>query len=217
MGLFSQQITCPKCHLPGAVKKFFFIVSCPNVRCENYDSALAESLHLKSQKIPSAKTETESGSPRHKSLPSQSEQEERDKVLQPDSPGLEEQKTLVVTEPGPYQGEELCLIRYENYLGKKTEFLGLVGSLWVTPKKISVMVAPHYWRICLGRKRVANFDEIAALELPVHSTLRKLSKGEKQTLAYHNKRGSTSERHHELLAKYPELKLYTGKSVSPPF
>lgn len=177
MGLFSQQITCPKCHLPGAVKKFFFIVSCPNVRCENYDSALAESLHLKSQKIPSVKKATE-------------------------------------FDPGLYQGKELCRIRYENHLGDKTEFFGLVETMRVTPKKISVKVAPDFKRICLGRKRVANFDEIAALASSDHSTLLKLSRGEKQILAYHNKRGSTSERHRELLAKYPDLKDYTGRRTT---
>ncbi len=99
-------------------------------------------------------------------------------------------------DPGPHG----VMIRYRNFEGDDVEFEGDRRTVRFRKAHISVRAAPTGRRISLAKKFIENLSDLKpnpAFPVPEPSRV------ERQILAFHHRRGSTSPRYEELRRKYP--------------
>lgn len=90
-------------------------------------------------------------------------------------------------------------IHYTNYRGDTKTFTGDRTSFKTVQNHLSVRLAPTGTRVTLARERITNLDHLLQY---IHAGPEPTSR-EKQVLAYHKKRRSTSPLYEELRHKYP--------------
>ncbi len=99
-------------------------------------------------------------------------------------------------DPGP-RGIE---VRYTNHLGEYKTFVGDAGTLRRRGTFVSLCVTPTGQRISLRLDGIENRSEVES-RIEQHPEPDGV---ERQILAYHTRRGSTSARYREVRAKFPE-------------
>jgi hypothetical protein len=98
-------------------------------------------------------------------------------------------------------GEYAIEVHYRNFRGEEKTFVGDWRTLRRRGKHVSLQVEPTGTRIALATDRIHNIADVNdALE-------RCPTPKEKRVLAYHEKRGTTSDRCEELRRKYPGWSL----------
>ena len=99
-------------------------------------------------------------------------------------------------------GVHRIAVRYRNHRDEHKTFGGDRRTLRRRGRHISLNVEPTGRRIALAANRIQNLDE-------VESALGRLpTPREAQVLAYHARRGTTSERYEALRQKYPDWSPY---------
>ena len=96
-------------------------------------------------------------------------------------------------------GENRVTIRYRNFRGDDTEYVGDGRTIGFKRAHVTVRVAPAGKRIALWQKFVGNLDELKRLAPSPEPAPR-----ERQILRYHTKHGTTSPRYQALRRKYPD-------------
>jgi hypothetical protein len=95
-------------------------------------------------------------------------------------------------------------IQYKNFRGEGKTFVAEAASARRTKNHISVQVEPQGARISLSRDRILNLNDVeAALPQRLAAGQSEPTPRERQVLAYHNNRGSTSPLYASIRAKYP--------------
>ena len=96
-------------------------------------------------------------------------------------------------------------IFYRDFRGQERTFVGEAASAQRHKNHIRVKVAPKGVRIVLSRERILNLNEVeAAFPQPVSAGQDWPTPRERQILAYHKKRRSTSPLYERVRAKYPD-------------
>jgi hypothetical protein len=97
-------------------------------------------------------------------------------------------------DPGEYRIE----VRYRNFRGEQKMFIGDWRTLRRRGKHVSLQVEPTGTRIALAIDRIQNVADIedALQRCPTPQ--------ERRVMAYHAKRGTSSDRSEQLRRKYPD-------------
>ena len=96
-------------------------------------------------------------------------------------------------------------IQYRNFQGQGKTFVAQIASARRTSNHISVKVAPKGARIFLSRDRIVNLNDVeAAFAQRGRNWQNVPTPRERQVLAYHQKRRSTSPLYQSIRAKYPD-------------
>ena len=95
-------------------------------------------------------------------------------------------------------GPNTIRVSYVNFEGEHRTFVGDRRTLKKRNAHYSLRVGPSGMRITLKAEQIQNRDEVA------RATPDEPNTQEKRVLSLHRRRGTTSDRHQELQAKYPE-------------
>lgn len=107
---------------------------------------------------------------------------------------------------------ESILVRYRNYHGELREFTADAATIRQKHAHISLRVAPTGKRIALARNRIQNLDEV----LQKQQENPQPSRRERQVLAFHLKRGSTSPLFEEIRQRFPAWKPPSAGAAPKP-
>jgi hypothetical protein len=173
---FGKECNCPYCGRAGA-RTFWLVAKCRNPNCSRYNIEYAQRFEIR-------KETGQSFPPTSRPAP---------------SPGGSQALTSPLS--GTFDaGANRMDIHYRNFSGQEKTFTGDRRTLRDRKKHISVCIAPTGRRVALAKERILNRDEVES-QVPPAS----LTGIERQVLAYHRKRGSTSPRFEAIQRKYPGL------------
>jgi hypothetical protein len=96
-------------------------------------------------------------------------------------------------------GADRILLRYRNFRGDDTEYVGDRRTIRFKKAHVTLRVAPTGKRIALWKKFIKNLEDLRPYERREEATA-----VERQILGYHRKHGTTSPRYEELRRTYPE-------------
>lgn len=187
--LFARDVDCPRCGQNGARQGLFRPVKCPNRACDNFDLELMHE-----------REETRRAEELNREKSHQAEQMEAavasGKARQYRNPRTGE--TVYREVPGDFDpGEYRIEVHYRNFRGEEKTFVGDWRTLRRRGKHVSLQVVPTGTRIALATDRIQNVAEVedALQRCPTPQ--------ERRVLAYHAKRGTTSDRYEQLCREYP--------------
>lgn len=98
-----------------------------------------------------------------------------------------------------HPGTNAILVEYTNHEGERKNYTGDRTTLRKRRRHISLVLAPAGKRCAFEIKRIANLATLTPFLRPEEN--HELPAGDRQVLAYHRKRGSTSPRYEEVLRK----------------
>lgn len=118
--------------------------------------------------------------------------------------GTLRQAGTTVPTPSDFRPEHPLTIRYRNFAGQDRHFDAERDAVVRKNNHLIARVAPTGTKITLSRDRVQNLAEVeAAMPQRVASGQPWPTPRERQVLGYHKKHGTTSARHEQVRAKYP--------------
>ena len=116
---------------------------------------------------------------------------------------LRRARTTIPTR-GDFHPENAVSIRYRNFVGQDRDFSAERESIVRKNNHLVAQVAPTGNKITLSRDRIQNLAEVeAAMPQQVAPGQPWPTPRERQILGYHKKNGTTSARHEQVRAKYP--------------
>ena len=191
MGLFARDVDCPRCGQAGARQGLFGAVKCPNRACHNFNAAL---MHEREEAYRAAEREREEAR--------RAEQMEAGvaagTVRRYRNPRTGERVYKELPASDFDAGQYRIEVSYQNFRGEQKTFHGDWRTLRCRGKHISLQVEPTGTRIALATDRIQNIADVEdALE-------RCPAPQDRRVLAYHAKRGTTSDRCEQLREKYPD-------------
>jgi len=188
--LFARDVDCPQCGEPGARQGLLGSAKCLNRACRNFNAALVfereearqaeEREREKARLADGMEAAVAAGKLRRYRNPRTGQKIYRDVPSDFD--------------PGNYRIE----VRYLNFRAEAKTFEGDWRTLRRRGKHVSLQVAPTGTRIALATDRIQNVADVEDALGRCPTT------PESRVLAYHAKRGTTSQRCEELRRKYPD-------------
>ncbi len=189
--LFARDAVCPRCGDRGARRGLLGSVKCLNRACRNFDAGLV-----------AEREETRLAEERKRQ-----EARRAEEIRAGVAPGTARRHRNPRTGEPVYKelpagnfdsGQYRIEVSYNNFRGEQKTFSGDWRTLRRRGKHVSLLVEPTGTRIALATDRIQNIADVEdALE-------RCPAPQERRVLAYHARRGTTSDRCEQLREKYPD-------------
>lgn len=188
--LFARDVDCPQCGEPGARQGLLGTVKCLNRACRNFNAGLV----FEREEARQAEEREREEARRAEEMEAGVASGKARRYRNPRTGETVYKEVLSDFDPGEYRIE----VHYRNFRGEAKTFEGDWRTLRRRGKHVSLQVRPTGTRIALATDRIQNVADVedALQRCPTPQ--------ERRVLAYHAKRGTTSERCEELRRTYSE-------------